>query len=155
AGAPRLEQLELVVGEPEVEEMVAAVPAGVPGARDRDGEEALEPGEGRVDRAHGERQVVDAEPYAVPGGDRIGRNVVGWRAAESWHLPELHEDAGCGARRDEGRLVAVAVVSAVDDAESCTLEAGDVIVEPVLLDVERQMMEPLAAPRDEPVDEAP
>ena len=125
------------------------------GTRDLDGKEALKPGEGRVDRAHGECQMVDAEAYAVPGGHRIGGNVGGWRTAKPRHLPELHEDAGRRTRRDEGRLVAVAVVAAVDDAEPRVLEERHVIVEPPLLHVERQVVEPLATPCDESVDEAP
>ena len=98
--------------------------------------------------------MVHPEAHASLRCDRIRRDVAGGRAAEAGHLPELDEDAGRRARGDEGRLVAVSVVSAIDDAKPLALEERHVAVEPVLLDVEREMMEPLAAARDELLDEA-
>src|SRR3989441_2627931 len=108
----------------------------------------------RVDRAHGERHVIDAEAQAVARRDRVGRVIRGRRAVEARHLPELDQDARRGARRDEGGLVAVAVVAAVDDAEARALEGRGVGAEPALLDIDREMMHALAAAGEETLDEA-
>src|SRR2546425_447873 len=69
-------------------------------------------------------------------------------------LAPPREDARRGARRDEGGLVAVPVVAAVDDAQAGALEGRGVGAEPALLDVDREMMHALAAAGEEALDEA-
>src|SRR5437867_1861193 len=152
--ARALDQLHLAAREPEPLEGVRAVPAALLRPRRLDREEAPEPAERRVDRAHGERHVIDAEAHPVARRDRVGRVIRGRRAVEARHLPELDQDARRGARRDEGGLVAVAVVAAVDDAEARALEGRGVGAEPALLDIDREMMHALAAAGEETLDEA-
>src|SRR5439155_1551141 len=152
--ARALDQLHLAAREPEPLEGVCAVPAALLRPRRLDREEAPEPAERRVDRAHRERHVIDAEAHAVARRDRVGRVIRGRRAVEARHLPELDQDARRGARRDEGGLVAVAVVAAVDDAEARALEGRGVGAEPALLDIDREMMHALAAAGEETLDEA-
>src|SRR5262249_8452861 len=62
--ARRLDELDLVAREPEAREVEAAVPAAMLRAPKLDREEALEPGERRVDRADRDRQVIDLEADA-------------------------------------------------------------------------------------------
>src|SRR2546428_517949 len=150
-----LDQLHLVACEPETLEVVRPVPAELLRPRRLDRKDAPEPGERRVDRAHGERQVIDAEAHAVAGRDRVGRVILGRRAVKPRDLPELDQDARRAARRDEGGLVAVPVVAAVDDAQPVALEGRGVGAEPALLDVDREMMRALAAAGEEALDEAP
>src|SRR5581483_1176445 len=155
APGPRgLDEHRLPVADPEADGFVQAVlrtpsrPHGV------DAEEAAEPGERVVDRADGEPQVADAEADAVLRRDRLRRVVVRSRAVEPGHLPELDEDARGRPRGDECGRVAVPVVAAVDDPEPRAFEIRRVAGERVLLDVEREVMEPGTSARDEPLDEA-
>src|SRR5206468_5189293 len=93
--------------------------------------------------------------HSVAGRDRVGRVILGRRAVKPRDLPELDQDARRAARRDEGGLVAVPVVAAVDDAQPVALEGRGVGAEPALLDVDREMVRALAAAGEEALDEAP
>src|SRR5207245_10928450 len=106
-------------------------------------------------RWHGGGQGVDAEAHAVAGRDRVGRVIRGRRAVKPRDLPELDQDARRGSRRDEGGLVAVPIIAAVDDAQPVALEGRGIGAEPALLDVDREMMRALAAAGEEGLDEAP
>src|SRR5262249_17020204 len=67
-------------------------------------------------------------------------------------LPELDQHTEGAARRDECRLRAGAQLLLVDDAHAIGLELRDVGIECV--DIDRDVMEPFAALRDEAFDEA-
>src|SRR5437867_1024941 len=87
----RLEELHLVAGEPEAREVERSV-AAMCRAPELDREEALEPVQGRVDRPHRAREMIDAETDAITLGDRVGRHLRGPLSANARDLPELHQD---------------------------------------------------------------
>src|SRR5262249_10664479 len=149
-----LEQLELPARGPERREIVRAVPTARAWPRHADRDEAPEPGERLVDRAHGECQVVDPEADAIELGDGVGWLIHRRLRRDAGHLPELDEDPRRGAWRDERRDVAVPVVAAPDEAEPRRFECGRVWIEPPLLDLDREMMHALAAAGEEALDEA-
>ena len=69
------------------------------------------------------------------------------------HLPELDQGPERRARRDERGLLVGAGLEAVDDADAAAFEGVDRALE--VRRFEREMVQPLAALRDEPLDEAP
>src|SRR5947208_12744655 len=154
-GARRLDQLERVPGQEQRQGSPWPVGARPLRRRHLDGERPPEPCERVVDRPHGEGQGPRPEADAVALSDGIGRVVGGRLAPEPGNLPELDEDAGRRARRDERRLVAATVVAPVDDPETVPLERRGVAVERALLQIEREVVPALAVRGEEALDGAP